>query len=195
MDINGVVKTCIKTLGNPIVAVGIGLLIAIYGLAGKIERKKVVSILDDSIKHAGIIIFVTGAGGALGMVLKSSGAGNVIADWLTTTNIPGILLPLIMAYLLRIITGSATVGMLTAGSIAAPILLTMPEINPYMAGLACCIGSLGITNFHDSYFWVVNRTTGVTDVKEMLWHWFGAVTNTFNNRYNCSLCYGLYCIA
>ena len=175
MDINGAVTTCIKTLGHPIVAVGIGLLIAIYGLAGKIERKEVVSILDESIKHAGIIIFVTGAGGALGMVLKSSGAGKVIADWLTTTNIPGIVLPLIMAYLLRIITGSATVGMLTAGSIAAPILLTMPEINPYMAGLACCIGSLGITNFHDSYFWVVNRTTGVTDVKEMMWHWFGAV--------------------
>ncbi len=175
MDISGLAKTCIKTLGNPIVAVGIGLLIAIYGLAGKMERKKVVDILDDSIKHAGIIIFVTGAGGALGMVLKSSGAGKVIADWLATTNVPGLLLPLIMAYLLRIITGSATVGMLTAGSIAAPILLTMPEINPYMAGLACCIGSLGITNFHDSYFWVVNRTTGVTDVKEMLWHWFGAV--------------------
>ena len=175
VNIDGAAKTVIKTLGNPIVAVGIGLLIAIYGLAGKIDRKKVVAILDDSIKQAGIIIFVTGAGGALGMVLKSSGAGKAIADGLTTANIPGIILPLVMAYLLRIITGSATVGMLTAGSIAAPILLTMPEINPYMAGLACCIGSLGITNFHDSYFWVVNRTTGVTEVKEMLWHWFGAV--------------------
>ena len=174
-SIDGVALTVIKTLGNPIVAVGIGLLIAIYGLAGDLERKKVVDILDDSIKQAGIIIFVTGAGGALGMVLKTSGAGNAIADGLTTFNIPGIVLPLVMAYLLRIVTGSATVGMLTAGSIAAPILLTMPEVNPYMAGLACCIGSLGITNFHDSYFWVVNRTTGVTEVKEMLWHWFGAV--------------------
>ncbi len=171
----GTFKSIVATLGHPIVAVGIGLLIAIYGLAGKMDRKEVVEILDNSIKHAGIIVFVTGAGGALGAVLKASGAGNAIAQTLVDANIPGIVLPYLMAFLLRIVTGSATVGMLTAGSISAPILLAMPGINPYMAGLACCIGSIGITNLHDSYFWVVNRTTGLTDVKEMLWHWFGAV--------------------
>jgi len=172
---SGSVKTVVGLLGHPIVAVGLGVLIAIYGLAGKMERKEVVGILDDSIKHAGIIVFVTGAGGALGAVLKASGAGNAIAQTLVDANIPGIVLPYLMAFLLRIVTGSATVGMLTAGSISAPILLAMPGINPYVAGLACCIGSIGITNLHDSYFWVVNRTTGLTDVKDMLWHWFGAV--------------------
>ena len=100
---------------------------------------------------------------------------NAIADMLVQARIPGILLPFIMAYLLRIVSGSATVGMLTAGSITAPIMLSMAGVNPYMAGLACCIGSLGITNLHDSYFWVVNRTTGITDVKEMFWNWFGCV--------------------
>ena len=175
INFNGTLKAIIMTLGNPIVAVGLGLLIAIYGLSGKYPRKEIVAELDESIKHAGIIIFVTGAGGALGMVLKNSGAGNAIATWMTTAHLPGLLLPLLMAYLLRIVSGSATVGMLTAGSITAPIILLMPAVNPYMAGLACCIGSIGITNFHDSYFWVVNRTTGITDVKEMLWHWFGAV--------------------
>ena len=172
---SGNLKTVVGVLGHPIVAVGLGVLIAIYGLAGKMEKKKVVGILDDSIKHAGIIVFVTGAGGALGAVLKASGAGNQIAQALVDANIPGIVLPYLMAFLLRIVTGSATVGMLTAGSISAPILLAMPGVNPYVAGLACCIGSIGITNLHDSYFWVVNRTTGLTDVKEMLWHWFGAV--------------------
>ena len=171
----GTFKSVVATIGNPIVAVGIGVLIAIYGLAGKMDRKEVVGILDHSIKDAGIIVFVTGAGGALGAVLKASGAGDAIAGLLVDANIPGIVLPYLMAFLLRIVTGSATVGMLTAGSISAPILLAMPGVNPYMAGLACCIGSIGITNLHDSYFWVVNRTTGLTDVKEMLWHWFGAV--------------------
>jgi len=167
--------TVVGTIGHPVVAVGIGVLIAIYGLAGKMERKKVVDVLDDSIKQAGIIVFVTGAGGALGAVLKASGAGNQIAQALVAAHIPGIVLPYLMAFLLRIVTGSATVGMLTAGSISAPILLSMANVNPYIAGLACCIGSIGITNLHDSYFWVVNRTTGLTDVKEMLWNWFGAV--------------------
>ena len=175
IGLSGVAKSVIATLGNPVVAVGLGLLIAIYGLAGKVERKKVVETLDHSIKDAGIIVFVTGAGGALGAVLKASGAGAAIADLLVQAHIPGIVLPYIMAFVLRIVTGSATVGMLTAGSISAPILMTMAGVNPYMAGLACCIGSIGITNLHDSYFWVVNRTTGLTDVKEMLWHWFGAV--------------------
>ena len=150
-------------------------MIAIYGLAGKVDRKKVVSLLDDSIKQAGVIVFVTGAGGALGAVLKASGAGDAIANMLVQASIPGILLPFIMAYILRIVSGSATVGMLTAGSITAPILLAMTGVNPYMAGLACCIGSIGITNLHDSYFWVVNRTTGLTDVKEMFQNWFGCV--------------------
>ncbi|HPE89872.1 MAG TPA: gluconate:H+ symporter [Spirochaetales bacterium] len=175
LGVTGAAKTVVALLGHPVVAVGIGLLIAIYGLAGKMDRKEVVSILDDSIKQAGIIVFVTGAGGALGAVLKASGAGNAIAEALVAAHIPGILLPYLMAFLLRIVSGSATVGMLTAGSITAPILLSMAGVNPYMAGLACCIGSIGITNLHDSYFWVVNRTTGLTDVKEMFLHWFGAV--------------------
>lgn len=171
----GPVKMVFALFGDPIVAVAIGLLIAIYGLAGKVDRKEVVKMLDKSIEQAGVIVFVTGAGGALGAVLKASGAGNAIADMLVRAHIPGILLPFIMAYLLRIVSGSATVGMLTAGSITAPIMLSMAGVNPYMAGLACCIGSLGITNLHDSYFWVVNRTTGLTDVKEMFLNWFGCV--------------------
>jgi GntP family gluconate:H+ symporter len=175
VGMSGPVKTIFALVGDPIVAVAIGLLIAIYGLAGKVDRKEVVKMLDKSIEQAGVIVFVTGAGGALGAVLKASGAGETIADMLVRASIPGILLPFIMAYLLRIVSGSATVGMLTAGSITAPIMLSMAGVNPYMAGLACCIGSLGITNLHDSYFWVVNRTTGLTDVKEMFLNWFGCV--------------------
>jgi GntP family gluconate:H+ symporter len=175
IGLKGPAMNIIGLIGDPIVAVGIGLLIAIYGLAGNIDRKKVTKILETSIQQAGVIVFVTGAGGALGQVLKDSGAGTAIAGLLVKANIPGILLPFLMAYLLRIVSGSATVGMLTAGSITAPILLSMAGVNPYMGGLACCIGSIGITNIHDSYFWVVNKTTGLNDMKEMFQNWFGAV--------------------
>ncbi len=171
----GAFKSFAGLIGHPIVAVGLGLLIAIYGLAGKRDRKEVVGILDKAMTEAGIIVFVTGAGGSLGAVLKATGAGGSIANMLVAASIPGILLPYIMAFILRIVSGSATVGMLTAGSLTAPILLAMPGVNPYMGALACCIGSIGITGLHDSYFWVVNRTTGVSEMKDMLWHWFGAV--------------------
>lgn len=175
VGLSGGLMTVIGLIGDPVVAVGIGVLIAIYGLARHIDRKEVTKILENSIQQAGVIVFVTGAGGALGQVLKDSGAGVAIADLMVQTNIPGILLPFLMAYLLRIVSGSATVGMLTAGSITAPILLSMAGVNPYMGGLACCIGSIGITNIHDSYFWVVNKTTGLSDMKEMFQNWFGAV--------------------
>jgi len=175
LGLKGPAKTFIGLVGDPVVAVGLGVLLAIYGLAGKTDRKKVVSLLETSIQQAGVIVFVTGAGGALGQVLKDSGAGTAIAQILVNAKIPGILLPFVIAYLLRIVSGSATVGMLTAGSITAPIILSMASVNPYLAGLACCIGSIGITNIHDSYFWVVNKTTGLTEMKDMFLNWFGAV--------------------
>ncbi|NFH49244.1 GntP family permease, partial [Clostridium sporogenes] len=63
----------VQFLGSPIIAVGIGLVIAIYGLAGNLNKEKVINEMEKGIKSAGIIILVTGGGGALGMVLRDSG--------------------------------------------------------------------------------------------------------------------------
>lgn len=175
VGMQGTLKSIIGLVGDPITAILIGLIISIYTLARKIEKEKVIKLLEKSIEQAGVIIFVTGAGGALGQILKDSGAGVAIAQMMVSSHIPGILLPFLMAYLLRIVTGSATVGMLTAGSLTAPIMLEMASVNPYLAGLACCIGSIGITNIHDSYFWVVNKTIGLTEMKDMFKNWFGCV--------------------
>ncbi len=173
--VTGWVKNFFGLIGDPIVAVMIGVLFAIYGLASTMDRKSVVGLLDKSVSEAGVIILVTGAGGALGQVLKDSGAGNALAQVMISSHIPGILLPFLMAYLLRFVSGSATVGMLTAGSLTAPIILQMGTVNPYMAGIACCIGSIGLTNVHDSYFWVVNKSIGLTEMKDMFKNWFGCV--------------------
>lgn len=173
--VKGAVKTFFGLIGDPIVAVMIGVLVAIYGLAQNIERKKVVGMLDKSIQQAGLIILVTGAGGALGQILKDSGAGSALANIMVHSHIPGILLPFLMAYLLRFVSGSATVGMLTAGAMTAPIILEMGTVNPYLAAVACCIGSIGVTNVHDSYFWVVNKCIGLTEMKDMFKNWFGCV--------------------
>lgn len=173
--VKGMVKDFFGLIGDPIVAVMIGVLVAIYGLARHMDRKEVVGMLDKSIQQAGLIILVTGAGGALGQILKDSGAGTVLANLMVNAHIPGVLLPFLMAYLLRIVSGSATVGMLTAGAMTAPIVLAMGTVNPYLAGVACCIGSIGLTNVHDSYFWVVNKCIGLTEMKDMFKNWFGCV--------------------
>ena len=84
-------------LGEPVIAVAIGLLISIYTLTTHRSRKDVINELEDSMKSAGIIIFVTGGGGALGQVIKSAGVGDYIAKGMAATSLPIIILPFIIA--------------------------------------------------------------------------------------------------
>lgn len=163
----GYVVSIFEFLGNPVIAVGIGLIISIIGLTGKLSRKQTLEEMEIGIKSAGIIILVTGAGGALGNVLRTSGAGNYIANLIAQSGIPAILLPLVIATLVRLIQGSGTVAMITSASICAPILVNL-NVNPIFAALAACVGSLFFSYFNDSYFWVVSRTLGLTDIKDQI---------------------------
>lgn len=154
-------------LGQPIVAVGLGLIVAIMTLGKNLGRKEAIAEMEKGMMSAGIIMLVTGGGGALGQIIKDSGLGNFIADALTGASIPVILLPLIIATAMRFIQGSGTVAMTTAASISAPIILAS-GVNPLLGAVACCVGSLFFGYFNDSYFWVVNRTLGVSEAKDQL---------------------------
>ncbi|EJO5347356.1 GntP family permease [Clostridium botulinum] len=165
----------VQFLGSPIIAVGIGLVIAIYGLAGNLNKEKVINEMEKGIKSAGIIILVTGGGGALGMVLRDSGTGDYIAKLIAGSHMPVVLIPFIIASLVRLIQGSGTVAMITAASITAPIVAAS-NVNPILAALGVCMGSLLFSYFNDSYFWVVNRSLGIKDAKEQIKVW--SVTTT-----------------
>lgn len=162
-------------LGSPVIAVGIGLIVAIYGLSRKQTKSETINLMEKGIKSAGIIILVTGGGGALGRVLRDSGAGDYIAQVISQTSLPPILLPFVIASLLRLVQGSGTVAMLTSASITAPIIATL-NVNPVFAALAACTGSLVYSYFNDSYFWVVTRTLGIKDAREQMKVW--SVTTT-----------------
>ena len=157
-------------LGKPIIAVGIGLLISIYTLTRGKEVKWVIGQLEDSMKSAGIIIFVTGGGGALGQVLKAAGVGDYIANGIASTSIPVILLPFIIATLVRFVQGSGTVAMITAAGITAPIVEAAGG-NMLLGAFAACVGSLFFSYFNDSFYWVVNRLSGITETKEQVRVW------------------------
>ena len=162
-------------LGQPIVAVGLGLLVAIFTLGRKFDRQQLISEMEKGMASAGIIMLVTGGGGALGQIIKDSGLGSYMAEGLAQTSIPIIVLPLVIATAMRFIQGSGTVAMTTAASISAPILLAA-GVNPILGAAACCVGSLFFGYFNDSYFWVVNRTLGVSEAKNQLLVW--SVTST-----------------
>jgi GntP family gluconate:H+ symporter len=162
-------------LGKPIIAVAIGLLIAIYTLSRNMDRKTTIKELEDSMKSAGIIIFVTGGGGALGQVLKSAGVGDYIANGIASTAIPVILLPFIIATLVRFVQGSGTVAMITAAGITAPIVEAAGG-NMLLGAFAACTGALFFSYFNDSFYWVVNRLSGITETKEQIRVW--SITTT-----------------
>jgi GntP family gluconate:H+ symporter len=154
-------------LGSPIVAVGIGLVLAIFTLGRSLTREEAIKEMEKGMASAGIIMLVTGGGGALGQIIKDSGLGTYMAEALAGTAVPIVILPFIIATVMRFIQGSGTVAMTTAASISAPIILAA-GVNPILGAMACCVGSLFFSYFNDSYFWVVNRTLGVGEVKDQI---------------------------
>ena len=171
----GGIFTILIFLGQPIVAVGIGLLTAIFVLGQKMSRKEILSFMEQGMMSAGIIMLVTGGGGALGQIIKDSGLGTYMAEGITAMHVPIILLPILISTVMRFIQGSGTVAMTTAASISAPIILASGA-NPVLSALACCVGSCFFSYFNDSYFWVVNRTLGVSEAKDQIRVW--SITTT-----------------
>lgn len=163
----GILGQIIAFFGEPIVALGIGTLLAIYGLVRKEETKKVIGIMDGAIKDTGIIMLITGAGGSLGHVIRVSGIGNALGEAVLAWSLPAILIPFIIAALMRIALGSATVAITTAASLTAP-LMGMLDISPLLMALSCCVGAISFSYFNDSGFWVFNGMFGLTELKDQV---------------------------
>jgi len=128
-------------LGNPVIALFIALCLGAFVLAGKLDKKTVNGMMNDALKDAGPIVMITAAGGALGAVVKATGAAQIMADGIVAVGIPGILVPLLIGTIMRFPQGSGTTAMITGSAIIAPMLLTL-GVNPYLAGLAICMTSM-----------------------------------------------------
>ncbi|MHA6624027.1 GntP family permease [Pseudonocardia sichuanensis] len=162
-------------IGNPVIALVIGIALAVYLLLPRwTPRGRVHNWLADAAASAGLIILITGAGGALGQVLRSSGVGDALAEAIAAISLPGVLVPFLVSTLVRLAQGSGTVAMITAASVTAPLVGSL-GLSPLVAALACCAGALVTSYFNDSYFWVVTRFTGL-DGTAALRGWSGITT-------------------
>ncbi|MCG6184581.1 GntP family permease [Anoxybacillus sp. LAT_38] len=178
LKLEGGIYNYIKFIGSPVIAVGIGLVFAIYGLHYHVKRSETIDQMEEGIKTVGIILLVTGAGGALGNVLRESGSGDYIAQQIAQFHLPAILIPFTIATIVRIIQGSGTVAMITAASISAPILQQL-DVNMALAAQAAALGAMVFSYFNDSLFWVINRMLGIKDVKEQILTWSIPTTLTW----------------
>lgn len=169
VKISGTAASVIGVIGHPVIAVFIGLLLSVYGLCSNMAKKESTSVMERAMADAGLIILVTGAGGALGNVIRVTNIGTFLAESIVNMNIPVILVPLLLGAIIRIPQGSGTVAMITGGSILAPMLPSL-GINPLIAALALCTTSMFVSYPNDSYFWVVTRFSGM-DVETSMKSW------------------------
>lgn len=159
----------IQFIGHPFSALIIGTLLAMYILGSQngLSLEKIRDLSTKSLGPAGIIILITGAGGVFKQMLIQSGAGKMIAELFMDYN----LMPLIMAFLLagiiRILQGSATVAMITAAGLMASVLSQMDISEDALALIVLSIaaGASTFSHVNDSGFWLVNKYLGLTEVQ------------------------------
>ncbi|MBY0223567.1 GntP family permease [Sporosarcina aquimarina] len=114
------------------------------------------TLYDEAINSAGMIILVTGAGGAFGAVINQSGIGDYLIETMQGWSIPVLILAFIFSQILRASLGSATVALVTTSSILGPMAGEL-GVSPILLGLAICAGAIGLSLPNDSGFWVVNK--------------------------------------
>ncbi|HEY4552022.1 MAG TPA: gluconate:H+ symporter [Bacillaceae bacterium] len=161
-------------MGHPFVALTLATLLAFYLLGTKrgYTRQEVQDIATKALEPAGIIILVTGAGGVFKQVLIDSGVGEVLGDMMASSALPPLLLSFLIAAFVRVAQGSATVAMVTAAGLSAPLIETLGLQGPVLGLIVISIaaGATIFSHVNDSGFWLVNRYFGL-DVKDTLKSW------------------------
>ncbi|MDX5474198.1 MAG: GntP family permease [Bacillaceae bacterium] len=142
-------------IGDKNVALFISVIVAIFVLTPYINKKKE-TLYTEAINSAGIILLITGAGGAFGAVINKSGIGDYLIQTMQSWSIPVLLLAFIFSQILRASLGSATVALVTTSSILGPLAFDL-GVSPILLGLAICSGAIGLSLPNDSGFWVVNK--------------------------------------
>jgi gluconate:H+ symporter, GntP family len=150
---DNVVNLVLQYLGWPVVALAIGVLLA-YRSANPDHRKVWTSEwVENALRGSAMIIMVTGLGGALSSILQATPAVEAIASGTESIGLPAIFLPFVLGVVGNMITGSTTVGVITAASVTAPLLPVL-GLGPEAAMLSGASGSVVIKYVNSSYFWV-----------------------------------------
>ncbi|WP_029043574.1 MULTISPECIES: GntP family permease [Cupriavidus] len=154
----------LKLIGNSVMALLIAALVSFYtfGKARGFNRENILKFTNECVAPTAIIVLVVGAGGGFGRVLRDSGISNAIVDVATGAHVSVLLLGWLVAVLIRIATGSATVAMTTAAGIVAPIAASVPGTRPELLVLTTGAGSLILSHVNDGGFWLVKEYFNMT---------------------------------
>lgn len=164
MKAEGFVNDLFLFLGTPIIALAVGLIFGIILLNNRGKIDHLYEIVNESLKVAGPILFVTAAGGVLGKVIANSGIVGFITDNATVFQSIGIFFPFIIAAILKTAQGSSTVAITTTAGIIAPLLPVLgldSTVSSALVVMAIGAGAMTVSHANDSYFWVVTKFGGL----------------------------------
>jgi gluconate:H+ symporter, GntP family len=164
---------CGLFIGNRNVALLIGAFLAIGVLMRQrgYTLAKIGELIGPPFETAGVIILITAAGGAFGLMLKNAGVGDAVKAIVAGKEVNLILLSWLVAAVIRVAQGSATVAMLTTASMMYPITVAAGlPFHPIYIFLAIGFGAMFLSWMNDSGFWVVGKLSGFTE-KETLKTW------------------------
>jgi GntP family gluconate:H+ symporter len=148
--------------GEPIFALSIGVVLAILLIKDK-TIASMNSVFSEAIEKAGPILIVTAAGGMFGMVIKATGTGEAMGKLLAGTSI-GLVVPFLIAVIMKTAQGSSTVAIITTASFVAPMLSMLgldSEWGRLLVMLSMGAGSMIVSHANDSYFWVISNFSDI----------------------------------
>ena len=164
-------KKVIIFLGNPVTAMLISVLVAFYtlGIARGKSMKQLMDSVSNSISSITMILLIIAGAGALKQILVDSGVSDYIGDLLKNSSMSPLILAWLIATILRVCVGSATVAGLTAAGIVLPIVANT-GVSPELMVLAIGSGSLMLSHVNDGGFWMFKEYFNLS-VKETLSTW------------------------
>lgn len=156
----GQMRSMFLFIGNKNTALLITVFVAIFFLK-KYTGKRTNELILEAAESSGMILLITGAGGAFGYIVAMSGIGEYIVNTFTAMNISLLVTGFLLAALLRAALGSSTVALITASSILAPLVVNT-DTSSLLLAISICLGGLCLSLPNDSGFWVVSRFSGLT---------------------------------
>ncbi|KIZ14356.1 GntP family permease [Streptomyces natalensis] len=160
-------RSVIEFAGHPFVALTIALLLAYYllGVRRGWSRTSLEAVSTASLKPVGNILLVVGAGGVFGAVLKGSGVATALSGVFQGLGLPVIVLAYLLALVLRVAQGSATVAIVTTAGIVLPLVegRGMPQASLALVITAISAGSVFASHVNDGGFWMVAKYFGISE--------------------------------
>jgi GntP family gluconate:H+ symporter len=163
-DENNLLRQTFDIIGRPLMALLIAVVVGMFtlGRGAAMTRDQIAKCLETSLPPVAGIILIVAAGGGFKQVLVDTGIGTKLAEWATAAHISVILLAWVLAVLIRLATGSATVATITASSLMLGLVEGMSTGEISLIVLAVGAGSVFFSHVNDAGFWLVKEYFGMS---------------------------------